>query len=126
MSTPTPSTSAQTRRGGGGGWERVAGRARAEGPLERILQPGDLFQAESGEARELRRIGLCDLREALFSTRPVSRKGRERWAGGRTPKDGRRVSTSVLFTRGMLVNPVRSVHALADQHGQVALGLFVS
>ncbi len=74
----------------------------------------------------LRRIGLWDLCEALSSTCPVRRKGRERWAGGRTPKNGRRVSTSVLFTRGMLMkNAVRSVHALADQHGQVALGLFV-
>ncbi len=68
----------QTRRRGAGSWERVARRARAEGPLERVLQPGNLFQAESGEARELRRIGLCDLREALSSTRPVRRKGREK------------------------------------------------
>ncbi len=67
----------QTRRGGGG-WERVARPPRAEGPLERVLRPGELFQAESGEARELRRIGLCDLREALPWTRPVSRKGREK------------------------------------------------
>ena len=67
----------QTRRG----WERFARHARAEEPLERVLQPGDLFQAESGEARELHRIGLCSLREALSLTRPVRRKGREkgRW-----------------------------------------------
>ena len=66
----------QTRRGCG--WERVARRTRAEGPLECILQPGDLFQAESGEARELCCIGLCDLREALSLTRPARRKGREK------------------------------------------------
>ncbi len=48
-----------------GGGERVASRARTEGPLERVLEPGDLFRAEAGEPRQLRRIGLCDLREAL-------------------------------------------------------------
>ena len=49
-------------------------------------------------------MGLCDLRKALLSTRPVRRKGR-RWAGRSTLNDGRgRVLTSVLFTRGMLGN----------------------
>jgi hypothetical protein len=29
-------------------WESVAHRARAEGPIERVPQPGDLFQADVG------------------------------------------------------------------------------
>jgi len=44
----------------------------------------------------------------------------------------RRVSTFVLFTRGMLVDALRrsaprilSINALADQRGQAVLGLFV-
>jgi hypothetical protein len=48
----------QTRRGGGG-WERVARRPRAETLLEHILHPGNLFQAESGEADELRTAPAC-------------------------------------------------------------------
>jgi len=48
-----------------GGGERVARRARTEGPVERVLETGDLFRAEAGEARQLRSIGMRDLREAL-------------------------------------------------------------
>lgn len=59
-------------------WERVARRAHAERSLERVLQPGDHIQAKSGEARELRRVGLCNLREALSLTRPVRRKRQEK------------------------------------------------
>ncbi len=55
-----------------------ARRAHAEGPLERDLEPGDIFRAESGEPRQLRRIGLCSLREALWSTHLVRGKGREK------------------------------------------------
>ena len=43
-------------------------------------------------------------RPVLFpsSARLVRRKDGRRWAGGRTPNDGQKASTSVLFTREML------------------------
>jgi len=61
------------------------GRAARTRPSAR-RHSSDLVQAESGEAREPRRIGLCDLREALSSTRPVRIREREkvgRWTHAR-------------------------------------------
>ncbi len=44
-----------------------------EGLLGNIVEPDDLFWAEFREPRELHRIGLCDLCEALSSKRLVRR-----------------------------------------------------
>jgi hypothetical protein len=57
------------------GEERIACRARTEGPLERVFEPGDFLGAEAGEAVQLRRIGLCDLREALWHVREGEKGG---------------------------------------------------
>lgn len=43
-----------------GVWKRVAGRARAEGQLDRVLRSGDLVQGKYSKAR----IGLFGFREA--------------------------------------------------------------
>ena len=45
--------------------------------------------------------------QSLSSARSVRRKDGRRWAGGRTPNDGWKASTSVLFTREMLVSVER-------------------
>lgn len=86
-------------------WGRVARRARAEGPLERVLQPGDVFQAESGEACDLRPApGLATFRgSVVYMSCEKNGEGESGQAVACQMMDG---GSRCLFTRGVLVNAV--------------------
>ena len=91
--TPRPSLLLPGRGNSGG---RNATRTRLS-----VWQPFSNWVWEDPQAAAHRPV------QSLSSARPVRRKDSRRWAGGRTPNDGRKASTSVLFTREILVSAER-------------------
>ena len=66
-------------------------------------------------------VSLSDLREALCAL--VLSSVKEKWGDVRTPNEERSVSTSVLFTRGILVSAVRrSASGVLSTRSRISVG----
>jgi hypothetical protein len=103
----------------GGGWERVARWAaqNATFSLATLFMPNTGRRASYALHHPVR-----SSRSTVLDT-SYQKKGAERkWAGGRTPNDGQRVSMSVLFTREMLVNAVRRRAPALSTRSQIGVG----
>src|ERR1700761_1158687 len=107
-------------RGCGSRGNRVARRARTEGPLEHIHEPSDFFEPNPGR-REFFCVSLCDLREALCAV--LSRKEGTGMRGYTHAERERSVSTSILFTHWMFVSAVRrNVLGVVSIHTRIRVG----
>ena len=94
------------RHRGCGGW-RSGRSTRTQAWCGDLQKNVRFFTPNKGRVRTAPHRPVRSSRTAVLDTSCQKKESGGRWAGGRTPSDGRRSSIYVLFTRGMLVSAVR-------------------
>ena len=97
-SATSDARSAGSRLGGAASWERVARRAREDGQLECVLQPGDRPISDGIRGGALLAVLHRTVRSARSSVLDTSFRRKERGQVDVLSNDGRwGLSTSILF-----------------------------